>query len=260
MLLLRQPMPHPRARRRSRNPTKGAFASPGGVTSGTTCTAAVPCDLPTAIASAAALAKPYVYVGQGTYPALSITPSSAVSMPLVLVGGWTSVWLPVCDSTEAVIQTTTESQALSLSNVTGSVTFDTLSIINANSSPAAGESLYGAFALGSSVAFHNVVISVTTAGAGGSGASITTPGSNGADGGCPPEGSGAAGTGGAAAVVGSYTASGFSQAVAATANPGLMGVTGAPGTTNCVDRPKDLLGCRRALLGGYGRRCMRSSS
>jgi hypothetical protein len=220
------------------DPASGVFVLAGFPASASCGDAAHPCpDLTSGISALAG--KSSIYLGPGTYPHVSITQNVAI------LGGWNvndSAWAASCDLGLSVI-----SDAVSVTvNVSGAVTvtLDTLTINNATTSPAAGESLYGVFSTGSNVTLSNVSITVAAAGDGAGGGHGTPGGTAPDDGGCPPMDGGAEGTTGTPGPAGSFGSTGYVPGtIGGTGTSGWAGRSGARGGDYCKTVQTNLNAC-----------------
>jgi hypothetical protein len=209
---------------------------------GTCGTLANPCtDLATAMGQLSATGKHTVYISQGTYTPIGGATSFAIPEigGVTLQGGWNAtnnggVWDFAATCTSNATLSSTGSVVVAIGTAaapsTSHITFDTIGVQNA-ATPAAGESLYGIFAVGtagmSTLGLSNTAVTVPAAGAGAVGAAGTM-GMTGIGGGCAQASGGAVGTLGTQPSRGSYSASGLSVSGPTTAGTGGLGATPGP--------------------------------
>lgn len=182
-----------------------------------------PCQsIAQAIARAKATQSPAIYLGDGTYPeALDV-----LGVNLVVEGGWVmdgGAWTGACDTNFAKIDSPKNYGAL----VNGStqVTLRLLTI-SSRSNGAPGESMYGLFVQGATVALDNVVLVAQNGGdglAGGAGQTQFTL--------CPTQaGNGAAGDGGGPGNLGIFNQNGYFGVAGPKGGTGATGTAGGLGT------------------------------
>lgn len=221
---------------RTANDAAGLFIAPTGSDTSSCGTRSNPCQSIsyTIAAAKSTTGKTTLYLSKATY-----IESVTLDAALTLEGGWSDTggtWSPVCDAT-----TSTAVTIQGVTNVTISAAFagaGTLRDLQVTSKAqaAAGESIYGVFATGSStnLTLDGVVIDVGGGGTGTNGVA-GTDGVVGSDAGCAA-GNGAAGSTGSAgggAPAGSLSATGYSATNGADAG---VGNTGANGTAGGADQ------------------------
>lgn len=221
----------------------GVFAGPGGATTGCG-SVATPCGtIASALTVAASTGSSVVYLLPGTYSETVVLSSS-----VTLQGGWAYAgndkFAPVCSAdpaSAAIIKGAGGGGVIMAGSASvivtaGSPTLDTLTVQN-EVTAAAGESLYGVFAVNAgTVRLTNVDVQVA---AGGNG----QPGTQGPPGSTPVSNLCATDTGnpgtnappGQGAPLGSWSASGFAPNAGSTGTTGGVGHNGLPGAPGaCV--------------------------
>jgi hypothetical protein len=220
----------------------GVFVAPGGGT-GACGSESQPCA--TIAGGLAAIAssqgtKSVVYLANGTY-------TETVTLPagIIIQGGWLDTggtWTHQCvanPQSGAVIQAPANADRTIVASYNGSATLDTLTIQNI-ATAAAGQSLYGVFATGTTtqLLLKNVDIQVAGGGSGNNGVQGTSGAGGAAS--CAPTSDGAKGapgTAGSGAAAGTYSASGYSPNTGGTGTAGASGdngTAGSPGSCESV--------------------------
>jgi collagen type VII alpha len=200
---------------------------------------ASPCpSLSSGLGAAASTGKTTLFVGAGTYAS-----TSAIALPdgVTLSGGWTSSWTGSCDPGDIPVLSVAADVALTIGSAstpsTGTVTLDTISVINASvASGGTGASFYGVLAVGSagsSLILTNVSVTVPAGDSGVMGSAGAT-GASGPSGGCAATAvAPAPGDQGTAATGGTYGAGGYMP----TGPDGSTASTGGTGTTQTATPP-----------------------
>jgi hypothetical protein len=230
--------------------TMGVFVAPNGVDNSACGSSLAPC-LTIQYGISRANSRPNVYVAAGTY-----AESIVLSAGITIWGGWNveigdggDSWTGICPPTDpvgaVVIEPATSNITVTANALGGSAVLKTLTLKSkAQSSVAAGESLYGVFATGTTttrttLTLDNVDI---TLGNGGDGTAGYTAdgGVEGNPGGCNP-GTGAAGSpggvDGGGADAGTFTMAGYQ------ATPGDTGGNGNTGSNGRVNDGGTCVSC-----------------
>ena len=213
------------------NEASAVFVNINGTDSAQCGSAAEPCQtVQTGINQAKTLSKTIVYIARGTYKE-----SVNLAAGLTLEGGWDTLagkWIPACDNNDIIaaakLQMPDASNTVVTADFTGTGTLRYLSILGKAAKPAAGESVYGVFAKGASLAFESISVSVGPAGTGADGNVGSTGGTGATKCATGAGGAGNAGGQGGAAQPGTFGPTGY---VPGDGNTGLSnGTNGANGT------------------------------
>jgi hypothetical protein len=220
--------------------THGVFVAQGGGTSSSCGTETFPCGTITAalvVVSQSVGAKNIVYVDDKS----TLSEPQTIDLPagVTIEGGWidsAGTWTYDCNPTSLPTIQTTSGNVTVAASYSGSSTLQNLALAS-KSTAAAGESLYGVFASGSStkLSLDNVRITVAQGGAGAAG-SAGAGGSTGATGGCSPASDGANGAAGGTGSPGTsgYGPTGFVDTSGAMST----GAVGSPGHNGTLQPPQ----------------------